>query len=85
MRLEHRHVSIAEALKEAGYKTAHVGKWHLMPRQEPDLQEYFPDDHGFDINIGGNEWGLPGSYFHPYQKGRDGFTHSRREAWRAIT
>ena len=70
MRLEHRHVSIAEALKEAGYKTAHVGKWHLMPRQEPDLQEYFPDDHGFDINIGGNEWGLPGSYFHPYQKGK---------------
>ena len=69
MRLEHQHVSIAEALKAAGYKTAHVGKWHLMPRQQPDLQEYFPEHHGFDINIGGNEWGLPGSYFHPYQKG----------------
>ena len=70
MRLEHHHVSIAEALKEAGYKTAHVGKWHLMPTQEPDLEEYFPDAHGFDINIGGNEWGMPGSYFHPYQKGK---------------
>jgi arylsulfatase A len=26
-RLEHRHVTIAEALKTAGYRTAHVGKW----------------------------------------------------------
>ena len=70
MRLEHRHVSIAEALKEAGYKTAHVGKWHLMPRDEKYLRDYFPEYHGFDINIAGNEWGLPGSYFHPYQKGK---------------
>ena len=68
MRLEHRHVSIAEALKEAGYKTAHVGKWHLMPTRQPDMEEYFPERHGFDINIGGNEWGLPGSYFHPYSR-----------------
>ncbi len=69
MRLEHRHVSIAEALKEAEYKTAHVGKWHLMPTRQPDMDEYLPERHGFDINIGGNEWGLPGSYFHPYQRG----------------
>ena len=74
MRLEHRHVSIAEALKEAGYKTAHVGKWHLMPRDEKYLRDYFPQYHGFDINIAGNEWGLPGSYFHPY-------THTRND-WR---
>ena len=61
MRLEHRHVSLAEALKEAGYKTAHVGKWHLMPRDEKYLRDYSPEHHGFDINIAGNEWGLPGS------------------------
>ena len=70
MRLEHRHVSIAEALKDAGYKTAHVGKWHLMPTRQLDLEEYFPEHHGFDINIGGNEGGMPGSYFHPYQRGK---------------
>ncbi len=63
-----RHVSLAEALKEAGYKTAHVGKWHLMPRDEKYLRDYSPEHHGFDINIAGNEWGLPGSYFHPYTR-----------------
>ena len=32
-------VSIAEVVKQAGYKTAHFGKWHLGP-----------DGQGFDIN-----------------------------------
>ena len=67
MRLEHRHTTLAEALRSEGYRTAHVGKWHLMPRLEPEaMPEYVPERHGFEINIGGNEWGAPGSYFHPY-------------------
>ena len=70
-RIEKRHTTLPEALKANGYRTAHVGKWHLMPRGEPDMNDYLPQHHGFDINIGGNEWGAPGSYFHPYaSKGR---------------
>ncbi len=30
--LEHRQVTIAEILKEKGFKTAHLGKWHLTHR-----------------------------------------------------
>ena len=69
MKLEHRHVTLAEALGDAGYRTAHVGKWHLMPRLEPDaMLDFAPERHGFQINVGGNEWGAPGSYFHPYER-----------------
>lgn len=53
--------SIARALRAGGYRTWHVGKWHLGPRRT------WPDQHGFDVNIGGCEWGHPKSYFSPYQ------------------
>ena len=72
MKLEARHRTIAEALGDAGYRTASIGKWHLMPTGDEDMGEYFPDRHGFDVNIGGNQRGHPGSYFHPYE-------HSTRE------
>ncbi len=54
--------SIASALKEGGYNTWHVGKWHLGSK------EYYPENHGFDINIGGCHYGSPGAggYFSPY-------------------
>ncbi len=69
-RLNLEYTTIAEALKAAGYRTAHVGKWHLMPRGKPEMNDYLPQFHGFDINIGGNEWGAPGSYFYPYESSR---------------
>jgi arylsulfatase A-like enzyme len=69
MRLRHEEVTIAEVLKGNGYKTAHIGKWHLAPRGAPDVEDYYPEGEGFDINIGGNHWGAPGSYFHPYSRG----------------
>lgn len=54
-------VTIAEALKEAGYKTAAIGKWHMS------WEEWgYPENQGFDINIGGNNMGNPGDYFCPY-------------------
>ncbi len=69
MRLEHRHTTLAEALAVEGYRTAHVGKWHLMPRLEPEvMMDFTPDRHGFERNVAGNEWGAPGSYFHPYER-----------------
>ncbi len=42
-----REVTLAEVLKEAGYATAHVGKWHLgLPMG--DRKKPTPSDHGFD-------------------------------------
>lgn len=54
--------SLATALREGGYQTWHVGKWHLG--DEP----FFPEHHGFDVNIGGCHAGYPGrnGYFSPY-------------------
>jgi arylsulfatase A-like enzyme len=40
-------ITVAEALKGAGYTTACIGKWHLG-----HLQEYLPNNHGFDYYFG---------------------------------
>lgn len=54
-------ITIARALKDVGYRTYCVGKWHLGPRP------YWPEKHGFDINIAGCDWGNPKhGYFSPY-------------------
>ncbi len=50
----------AEYLKEQGYFTAFIGKWHL------GLEDYYPEKQGFDVNIGGCDFGQPPSYFDPY-------------------
>lgn len=54
--------TVAGALKEAGYATWHVGKWHLGG------EGHMPQDHGFDVNIGGCQTGSPGhgGYFSPW-------------------
>ena len=70
-KLEHKQVTIAEALKPAGYKTAHIGKWHLTPRDSQPHPEFWPQTQGFDLNIGGFQAGAPGSYFWPYGRGKD--------------
>ncbi|MCY1721523.1 sulfatase [Prolixibacteraceae bacterium Z1-6] len=54
-------ITIAEKLKEKGYKTGFFGKWHLGDTG------FFPEDQGFDINIGGHHMGHPpGGYYSPY-------------------
>jgi arylsulfatase A len=51
MHLLKREVTIAEVLQQAGYGTAHFGKWHIGmtsgKRKKPTLQE-----HGFDYWFG---------------------------------
>ncbi|YCM42292.1 sulfatase [Verrucomicrobiaceae bacterium 227] len=69
MKLDHERVLLPEALKKAEYATAFFGKWHLMPIGQDDFEKHYPTDHGFDINIGGREWGQPkgpGKYFSPF-------------------
>lgn len=70
MYMEQERVTIPEALKEAGYQTQFIGKWHLLPVPQPDeWKNHYPDKHGFDSNIGGREWGQPkgpGKYFYPF-------------------
>ncbi len=62
-RLALEEVTLAEALKEAGYATFFAGKWHLGP------EGFWPEDQGFDVNAGGIERGGPyggNKYFSPY-------------------
>ncbi|MCX6919462.1 MAG: sulfatase [Verrucomicrobia bacterium] len=60
-------VTLAEQLTAAGYATASIGKWHLTPGLEKGDEAYYPDKHGFDLNIGGYHRGQPPSYFSPYK------------------
>ena len=54
--------TVAEELRRNGYATWHVGKWHLGGDGS------LPEDHGFDVNIGGCHVGSPGTggYFSPW-------------------
>lgn len=61
MHLPLEETTLAEALKNAGYATASIGKWHLGG------EEYHPQKHGFDVNVGGDHRGQPPSYFAPYK------------------
>ncbi len=45
--LKHEEVTIAEALRAGGYKTAQIGKWHL-DRKDAGTGNYGPTAHGFD-------------------------------------
>jgi len=59
--LRQEEVTLAEALRDAGYRTFFAGKWHL------GSEGSWPTDHGFDINRGGWDVGSPrGGYFAPW-------------------
>ena len=75
--MDHRQTTLPEALRQGGYRSGFFGKWHLMPigdwQSGPDFKqlqaEHTPQDHGFDVNVGGREWGHPrgrGGYFYPF-------------------
>ncbi len=55
-------ITLAEALRDAGYKTFFAGKWHLGSKGS------WPTDHGFEINKGGWDVGSPrGGFYSPWQ------------------
>lgn len=60
--LEPKFKTIAEELKDNGYKNCHIGKWHLGNIED----KTDPLNRGFDINIGGTHAGAPQSHFFPY-------------------
>lgn len=53
-------ITLAEALKPLGYKSASVGKWHL------GADGFTPTDQGFDLNVAGDRRGSPPGYFGPF-------------------
>lgn len=60
--LEPAQITLAETLKSAGYRTAHIGKWHLGL-----TQPYWPEQQGFDVAFHYHpDPGPPGEYFSPY-------------------
>ncbi len=60
--LEPAQITLAETLKGAGYRTAHIGKWHLGL-----TQPYWPEQQGFDVAFHCHpDPGPPGEYFSPY-------------------
>lgn len=87
--LDHSEVTIADILKEAGYKNIHIGKWHL------GAEPWYPETQGFHINVGGTDFGQPPSFFDPYYNERMGYIPTLqpreegeyltdREAWEAV-
>ena len=75
MGLSPKEITVAEVLKEKGYATAIIGKWHLG-----DQPEFLPNAQGFDLHFGlpysndmgpasdgvKSDWGKP----QPQQKGK---------------
>lgn len=62
-RLQGTYVTLAEMFRDAGYATAHFGKWHLGHGSG-----FEPKDHGFDIDIPHtpNAAGPGSGYFAPW-------------------
>lgn len=57
--------TIAEVLRDNNFSTFYSGKWHL------GSEGHYPEDQGFDVNIGGFEKGSPmGGYYSPYKNPR---------------
>lgn len=48
--LQPKYLTVAEALRQAGYTTAHVGKWHLSFRNGAERDLSGPAQHGFEVS-----------------------------------
>jgi len=62
MELEER--TIADVLREHGYRCGYIGKWHLGD------DAWYPEHQGYHENRGGCDYGQPPSYFDPFNNPR---------------
>jgi len=68
-RLKPDYFTLAEAMRDAGYATAHFGKWHLGWNRKGQLEDRFePKDQGFDLDFPHTPAaaGPGGGYFAPW-------------------
>ncbi|MGI9272848.1 MAG: sulfatase family protein [Woeseiaceae bacterium] len=56
--LRDEEITLAEVLRDAGYDTAHIGKWHLNSDLGSETEPQ-PTDQGFDYYYGHNAYQLP--------------------------
>lgn len=68
-------ITLPTLLRAAGYRTVHIGKGHVGPRDHDGAD---PLNLGFDVNIGGGPFGAPGSYYG--EKNYGGLTRRRANA-----
>lgn len=72
-------VTLAEALREADYRTCIIGKWHLGGEPFSTAAH-----HGFDELIAANDHGNPGNYFYPYRGTWNIPTTNLKAQWQVI-
>jgi len=58
--LKKQDTTLAGLLQSSGYRTIHVGKGHFGPTGSEGAD---PRNLGFDINVGGDAFGAPASYY----------------------
>jgi arylsulfatase A-like enzyme len=67
-------ITLGEAMKAAGYTTFFTGKWHLG-----HTESHWPQNQGFDINVGGCSAGAPRSYFAPFNELKANRSHKAKD------
>lgn len=77
--LADRAISVAQLLKDAGYHTYHVGKWHLAQETESErgigsfVEGTWPTDRGFEMSYGMLEGG--GEHYGSCERAEGHCTH----------
>jgi len=71
--LEPSEYTLAEALRDSGRHTAHLGKWHLGL-----TRPHWPEQQGFDVAFHSHPDPGPPSYFSPYGVKPDGEPGNRK-------
>jgi arylsulfatase A-like enzyme len=74
--LEPEEYTLGEALRDAGYRTAHIGKWHIGL-----TRPYWPEQQGFEFAFHCHpDPGPPGGYFSPYGVKSEGEPRGQQRA-----
>jgi len=71
MHLPASEITISKLLKQSGYDTCHVGKWHLNSSLDPASGFPQPSDHGFDHSYGTQNNSEP-THYNPTNFWRNG-------------